>query len=218
MVFLYHALHVPIFWSGVDLFFVLSGYLITGILLRLKEQQASEGESVRWWRAFYVRRACRILPPYVAFLGIVSLFFRVPWSHTWFWYAFFNANVANATHHEGVRAMVPLWSLAVEEQFYLVWPWVVVLGSRRTLKRIALGIIVATPVLRAICTPSFSSHWPIYCLTPFRVDTLACGAFIAILAYEDFAWIDRNHYRAFIYTMVAVGCPKTPLHEHFWCS
>jgi peptidoglycan/LPS O-acetylase OafA/YrhL len=133
----------------------------------------------------------------------VSLFFRVPWSHIWFWYAFFDANVANATHHEGVMAMVPLWSLAVEEQFYLVWPWVVVLGSRRTLKRVALGIIVATPVLRAICTPAFSSHWPIYCLTPFRADTLACGAFIAILAYEDFAWIDRSHYRASMYTMVA---------------
>jgi peptidoglycan/LPS O-acetylase OafA/YrhL len=86
MVFLYHALHVPIFWSGVDLFFILSGYLITGILLRLKEQQAAEGGHGGWWRSFYVRRACRILPPYVVFLGIVSLFFRVPWLHIWFWY------------------------------------------------------------------------------------------------------------------------------------
>src|SRR5215813_4892149 len=89
IVFLNHALHVPTFWSGVDLFFILSGYLITGILLRLKEWQAAEGGRGGWWRSFYVRRACRILPPYVSFLGIVGLFFSVPWSHIWFWYAFF---------------------------------------------------------------------------------------------------------------------------------
>ena len=57
MVFLYHALHVPILWSGVDLFFILSGYLITGILLRLKEQQVAEEGRGGWWRSFYVRRA-----------------------------------------------------------------------------------------------------------------------------------------------------------------
>jgi peptidoglycan/LPS O-acetylase OafA/YrhL len=114
---------------------------------------------------------------------------------------FFDANFAIATHHEAVRAMVPLWSLAVEEQFYLVWPWMVLLSSQRTLKKVTLGIIVAAPVLRAICTPAFASYWPIYCLALFRADTLACGAFIAIMAYEDFAWIYRNHSRASRYTI-----------------
>jgi peptidoglycan/LPS O-acetylase OafA/YrhL len=196
MVFLYHAFQVPVFWSGVDLFFILSGYLITGILLGLKEKNTGESFDRRIGRSFYVRRACRILPPFIAFLVLVTVFFPVPWSRIWYWYAFFDANFASATHHDPVRAMVPLWSLGVEEQFYFVWPWVVLFASQKTLKRIALGIVLTAPVLRAICTPVFSSQWPIYALTPFRADTLACGALIAVLAHTDTAWIRRNHYRA----------------------
>ncbi len=65
MVFLYHALSVPLFWSGVDLFFVLSGYLITGILLRLKDKEklANTPSGTGYWGEFYFRRARRILPP-----------------------------------------------------------------------------------------------------------------------------------------------------------
>jgi peptidoglycan/LPS O-acetylase OafA/YrhL len=52
----------------------------------------------------------------------VTLFFAVPWAQIWYWYVFFDANLAGATHRDPVRAMIPLWSLAVEEQFYFVWP------------------------------------------------------------------------------------------------
>src|ERR1700677_2373218 len=75
MVFFYHAFSVPLLWFGVDLFFVLSGYLITGILLRLKERTADEA-SASFFVPFYVRRAIRILPPYLVFLVVVSLFFH----------------------------------------------------------------------------------------------------------------------------------------------
>src|SRR5690242_4935967 len=129
MVFLFHAFQVPVFWSGVDLFFVLSGYLITGILLRLKEQKDGGAVVLRLARSFYLRRACRIHPPFVRYLFDVTLFSRVPWAHLEYWYAFYDANYATATGHDSVRAMVPLWSLAVEEQFYFVWPWVVLLAS-----------------------------------------------------------------------------------------
>ncbi len=196
MVFLYHALHVPVFWSGVDLFFILSGYLITGILLRLKEQQADRHGGAYLWRSFYVRRACRILPPFLGFLVIITVFDRLPWRHFWYWYAFFDANLASATHHDATPAMVPLWSLAVEEQFYFVWPWIVLLTSRKTLGRIALGVVFTAPLLRAICTPAFSSQWPIYSLTPFRADTLAFGALIALLAHDNTTWIYQNQHRA----------------------
>src|ERR1700722_20002721 len=188
MVFLYHALFVPLLWSGVDLFFVLSGYLITGILLRLKERTDTGDASISFFAPFYLRRAYRILPPYLVFLLMASLFFPIPWRHVWFWYAFFAANVANALHQTSV-AMVPLWSLAVEEQFYFVWPWVVRRTNWRTLKYTALGIIVAAPVLRAFCTLFLSSNAPIYTLTPFRADLLACGAFIAVSEAEDPLWI-----------------------------
>jgi peptidoglycan/LPS O-acetylase OafA/YrhL len=187
MVFAYHALHVPLMWAGVDLFFVLTGYLITGILLRLKEDH----DTAEYWSAFYFRRILRIAPPYLGLVVILTLLFPIPWRHLWYWYAFFGANFASALGKCSVHAMDPLWSLAVEEQFYFVWPWVVLLASRKTLKRAALGIMVGAPVLRAIFTPMLSNRAPIYDLTPFRADLLACGAFVAICASEDGEWIER---------------------------
>jgi peptidoglycan/LPS O-acetylase OafA/YrhL len=74
----------------------------------------------------------------------------------------------------------PLWSLAVEEQFYLLWPLAVYFLSEKHLARLALSLIVAAPILRWICTPWFATQWQIYMLTPFRMDTLATGALIAI--------------------------------------
>ena len=169
MVFFYHAFNIPVFWSGVDLFFVLSGYLITGVLLRLKEHHGIgvKGRS-RAWRMFYLRRGRRIFPPYVGFLLAVSLVYAVPWAKVWYFYVFFGANVATLLYPLPFVAMIPLWSLAVEEQFYFVWPTVVFLTRSATLKKVALGVIVTVPVLRAICTLFVSTHDAIYFLTPFR--------------------------------------------------
>jgi peptidoglycan/LPS O-acetylase OafA/YrhL len=149
MVFAHHALHVPFLWTGVDLFFVLSGYLITGILLKAKPGRAVGG----YWKPFYLRRASRILPPYIGLLAVLAFTFHVPWSHIWYWYAFFGANFALAFGKATVDAMTPLWSLAVEEQFYFLWPWVVLWCSRRSLKRISIAILLFCPLARALCTP-----------------------------------------------------------------
>jgi len=200
LVFVYHALHVPLCWAGVDLFFVLSGYLITGILLHLKETRSAGG----YWRPFYARRLRRIVPPYLGFIAVVSLFFAVPWRNIWYWYCFGIANIAGAFGKDIFRPFVPLWSLAAEEQFYLVWPLVVLLASPRILKRIAIGIIVGAPLLRMLFTPVFSKHTPIYCLTPFRADLLACGALIAVCGAPDPQWNLRRR-RAAAYTFVAAG-------------
>lgn len=86
MVFVYHALYAPLLWSGVDLFFVLSGYLITGILLRLKTSERAKAASLS---SFYSKRARRILPPYLLFLFLASVVFHVHWSHAWYWYTLF---------------------------------------------------------------------------------------------------------------------------------
>jgi peptidoglycan/LPS O-acetylase OafA/YrhL len=206
MVFLYHSLGVPLFWSGVDLFFVMSGYLITGILLRLKDREkwANAPSGAAYWRDFYSRRARRILPPYLLFLLMVGLFFKIPWSQVWYWYAFFGANIASAMNRVPEVALVPLWSLAVEEQFYLVWPLVVLIASTRALKTIAITVIVAAPVLRAVCTPLFHSHWPIYALPFFRADTLAWGALIAVSEYGRPSWLSLNRPYAWM-SAVAAG-------------
>lgn len=201
MVFATHGLHVPLLWTGVDLFFVISGYLITGILLRLKEKRDTTGE---YWRPFYLRRIQRIIPPYAVFLIVLTIFFSVPWAHLWYWYLFFGANVALALDKVSVAAMTPLWSLAVEEQFYFIWPSVVLLCSRETLRRIALAVIVISPLLRAVFTPVFVTHFPIYSLTIFRADTLAAGAFIALSEISDAQWIERQRRAALAVAVVAL--------------
>jgi peptidoglycan/LPS O-acetylase OafA/YrhL len=199
MVFAYHAASVSLFWSGVDLFFVLSGYLITGILLRLKANHETAG----YWAAFYSRRVLRIAPPYIAFVAVLSVLFPIPWHHLWYWYAFFGANVASALGKCSVNSMTPLWSLAMEEQFYFIWPWIVLGCSRNTLRKVALGIVIGAPLLRAVFTPVLSGA-SIYFLTPFRADSLACGALVAVCASEDADWIRRWHRLSF-FTLLSAG-------------
>jgi len=202
MVFAAHAFGIPLFWMGVDLFFVLSGFLITGILLRLKESRSTGGS---YWSSFYLRRIRRILPPYVAFLAVLSLFFHVPWAHIWYWYVFFVPNIPLALGKVMVAAMGPLWSLGVEEQFYFVWPWLVLACGKEGLRRVALGVIVISPLLRAISTPLFSTHFPIHSLTIFRADALAMGAFIALAASRDSQWIGRHRRMALSSSVLALA-------------
>jgi peptidoglycan/LPS O-acetylase OafA/YrhL len=89
-------------------------------------------------------------------------------------------NFAAAFHHIGINALSPLWSLAVEEQFYFLWPILVLLLSRRSLY-LACGVLLVVPlILRAVATPLFRDHFPIYYLTPFRMDLLAAGGLLAL--------------------------------------
>lgn len=175
MVFANHAFGVPLLWMGVDLFFVLSGFLITGILLRRKESGAS------YFEYFYGRRALRILAPYCLLLSISSAAFGLAWAKHWQWYAFFLPNVGWALDQGGHESLGLLWSLGVEEQFYFVWPLVVFYLSESTLLRISVALLVMVPALRAVCTSLFSTHFPIYYLTIFRMDTFAAGAALAIM-------------------------------------
>jgi len=177
MVFLHHALQVPLLWSGVDLFFILSGYLITNILLKDRENLAFGTLLKR----FYVRRAERILPAYVVFLLLAFWLVRADFNHVWGYYLLFLQNVPFAFHLIGLSPLVPLWSLAVEQHFYLVWPALVYFLPRRALAPCMVAILLGEPLLRALCTPLFATPEPIYCLTPFRLDAMAAGALAALL-------------------------------------
>lgn len=185
MVFATHALNIRGLWMGVDLFFALSGYLITRILLELKLTYGI----TEYWQSFYFRRAKRILPPFLGFMIFVAIGFTPHWHRVWLCYLCFASNFPLAFGRVPINAVSPLWSLAVEEQFYLIWPLAVLLCRNGTLRRVALAVLLIAPVLRALATPLFHSHMPIYSLTPFRADTLACGAFIAICQNENPGWI-----------------------------
>lgn len=199
-VFFCHAYKIPLLWMGVDLFFVLSGFLITGILLRMKQTEPDT-----YFRNFYLRRALRILPPYALFIAMVAVCLKIDWSGIWYWYAFFGANVAESLSRGGPNVLTPVWSLAVEEQFYLVWPLLVYFLSQRTLKRVLVGAIVVAPVLRGLATLVVSSHWPIYFLTPFRMDLLSAGSLLAVLWDRDQSRVNSWN-RVAAWAMVAIAC------------
>ncbi len=165
---------------GVDLFFILSGYLITGGVLRAKEQPLGA-----YLSGFYARRMKRLLIPYLLFLGACTVVYGAYWMAHWWLY--FGA--MNFLRPMGIRFPAPftvLWSLAVEEQFYFVWPVAVFFLSPKRLKWLAVFLILLAPTLRGTC--HFSTMWPIYMLTPFRMDLLAVGALLCLLRRRWSAW------------------------------
>ena len=129
------------------------------------------------------------LPPYVLMLGLTCLFFGVGWMRQWYWYVFL-MNFIVALQKQHPPPFEVLWSLAVEEQFYLVWPFVVYLLSETGIAWAAGGLMVAAPVLRWVCTPWFRNHWAVYTLMPFRMDLLAAGALLAVVWRRRRGWIE----------------------------
>src|SRR5208282_1801213 len=133
-------------WSGVDLFFVLSGFLITSILLNTKE-------SPRYFRSFYGRRAVRIFPLYFICL---TLIYYVPFTRVmvgspdkalqgWFWCYLANWKIGLWPQDAATcGALIHFWSLCVEEQFYFIWPLVVWITGKRVFPWLCLGLIVAS--------------------------------------------------------------------------
>lgn len=193
-------------WAGVDLFFVLSGFLITGILLR---QVGSTG----WVGRFYLRRCLRILPIYfVVLVGTVWVLpFVVHWTmefaqapqSNFVWYATFFHNWLNWGVNgwpEGDQLIGQLWSLGVEEQFYLVWPAIVAVVGFRRLPSVAVAFLVAAPLVRVALIHSGFTYDAIYALTICRADALAAGALLAILKERG-----KLPSEAFAWVLVAVG-------------
>lgn len=155
-------------WLGVDLFFVLSGFLITGVLLRAKRLGPRA-----YFRRFYIRRAARIWPLYFLVLGI--LFALSPHGYGRY-FALTVAMLPNLAAYLGLPILPgagPYWSLGVEEQFYLVWPWIVLLCGRRAIVGAGLVVIAAAPLLRALTPAAIEATW-------CRADGLALGSLLAI--------------------------------------
>jgi len=172
-------------WLGVDLFFVLSGFLITGILIDTKANQG-------YFRNFYARRTLRIFPIYFAYLAVVFLILpalpriaawqaETPFAtQIWFWSYLSNLLVGMHNWDASPRLVGHAWSLAVEEQFYLIWPAVVLFSSRRNLIRICLACIVGAVAFRTGLRLAHVPWVANFVLTPARMDSLAMGALVAL--------------------------------------
>jgi peptidoglycan/LPS O-acetylase OafA/YrhL len=168
-------------WAGVNLFFVLSGFLITGVLW---DARGKEG----YYRNFYGRRALRIFP--VFFLVMFFVFALWPHSpyldpvrHRWPMYFLFMANIVVAMRGFGLRVTDVVWSLAVEEQFYLVWPTVVRRIGVKLLMRICAAVIVIEPFLRWAAYERLAPS-TVKVLTIFQADSFAMGALMCLLMRE----------------------------------
>ena len=211
MVFFQHygAGHAFIFgwgWTGVDMFFVLSGFLITGILYDSQSQ-------VHRYRAFYIRRTLRIFPLYY-FVWAVILFLAPvahwQWNLRWsLWPAYlgnyarffflqqpgdpyrfdkltFGAPISSWFGHPFHLYIGHLWSLCVEEQFYLIWPFVVYqVRRRKTLIKICIAVIIFSPIARALLSVTLSPKLLrmelLYRSLPTRFDALLIGGLVALL-------------------------------------
>jgi peptidoglycan/LPS O-acetylase OafA/YrhL len=156
-------------WMGVNLFFVLSGFLITGILIDSKQRR-------NYYQRFYTRRALRILPACYLLLLVLGIIGSASWSFVGLGFLY----MANMTSFFGVSMDYgPLWSLAVEEHYYILWPALV---RKLTLRGIAIAaavIFLGTPLLRGV---AFYTGHPagIDWYTWFVADGLAMGSLLAV--------------------------------------
>jgi peptidoglycan/LPS O-acetylase OafA/YrhL len=205
MVFFQHYCAFPWGWAGVNIFFVLSGFLITGILFD------SRNDSHRA-RNFYIRRTLRIFPLYYGVFFVVLVLdpiFHWRWSFYWLAWPLYLANflpfISQSVLMDGSQlqlaawawlrpALVPglifylghFWSLCVEEQFYFAWPWIVFrMRSRRVLIGTCGLVVVIVPLLRVLAQHTA----PVWMLqanlldraTPFQLDALLLGGLVALL-------------------------------------
>jgi peptidoglycan/LPS O-acetylase OafA/YrhL len=203
MVFVHHAIpHEPEFWIkfgiaaplarliggigsmgafGVDVFFALSSYLITELLLREK-QQCGEVDV----RAFYVRRVLRIWPLYFAFLAFaVALHWIIPGQNIG-WraglaFTFLAGNWWIVFQGFPSSIIFPLWSISIEEQFYLTWPAIVRRTSQLAMVVLAVGMLVLATLTRIYLGAHHAGETQVWCNTFARLDPIALGILAAIL-------------------------------------
>jgi peptidoglycan/LPS O-acetylase OafA/YrhL len=198
-------------WAGVDLFFVLSGFLIGSILLR-------ESGSTHYFSTFYIRRAARILPLY--FIMLAGLALGQIWLHAgapapiqplfentlpWWSYAVFAHNFfMPGIDSFGPKFINVTWSLAVEEQFYLLLPLLVWASPRRQLGWWLLALFLSAPLLRLWVHAGMAT----YVLLPFRLDSLMAGALLA-LAWGQQRWRDWivRHPRWLMVAWIVLAVP-----------
>jgi peptidoglycan/LPS O-acetylase OafA/YrhL len=178
---------VDVGWVGVDLFFVVSGFLITGILLDTRQSSG-------YFSRFYIRRLLRIAPIYYLFIASNVLLLPLllleaqpvrdlvdrQW---WFWSYTANVMMGLYGDHSAPLFTAAMWSLAIEEQFYLLWPFVVWFSGARLLTVCAVAMVGAE-ACRVLLWSAYGPSMAVF-LMPARMDVIAVGAAIAVLWRSD---------------------------------
>lgn len=171
---------------GVGLFFTLSGFLITGILLQSFDSAPDRATA---WRDFYARRLLRLLPPYYAVILVLVLLGIAPIATTWPWDLAYltNVNIARG------GAETVFWSLAVEEQFYLLWPFVIAFVPRRWLVPVIFGMAGVTLLFKLGLVVGGYNTREVTRLLPGNLVLLGAGCLLAVISYDgthanNFAW------------------------------
>lgn len=188
--------------AGVRLFFVLSGFLITGILLRARDQANAAGQPVRTTLArFYVRRFLRIFPLYYAAVLLAAMVssegrrMLLP-------NLLYTTNFAQFAAGDWSGCVSHFWSLAVEEQFYLVWPLLILLVPRHRIRAVVWITLLSAPAFRVILL-LLKPDLPLVEVLPVScLDSLGLGAMLAVLRDEQ-----RGMSRGFEWACLIIGLP-----------
>ena len=180
---------------GVRLFFVLSGFLITGILLRTKKDIEQGSQSLGYsLKAFYIRRSLRIFAVYYAWILLTCW---GDWNVETLSYLLYFSNIYDIIYHAGGGNHY--WSLALEEQFYIIWPWLIFLCSTYRLKKmfyLFIGVGVATRLIGAILDVDYLvlKKIPFTCF-----DAMALGGLIAYYRNEANHQACKKYYKIALY-------------------
>ncbi len=205
-------------YTGVTLFFVLSGFLITGALL-------DSQKAVNYYQAFFWRRFVRIFPLYYIVLiiafGLVPLVASLPaetlanyrnqiwlWTYLSNWFQPFGYYVHGFSH---------FWSLAVEEQFYLLWPFAVHRLSKPGVIKLSCAVIAFALISRVVIRALGADAEVVYEFTICRMDALACGAIVAAITRMPavIAWIEQSSRKVLLATagVLLLGAVLTRAYE-----
>ena len=202
------ALLLNVFWMGVDLFFVMSGFLITSLLCR-------DVNNSHYYQRFYIRRFLRIFPLFYALLFVLTIL--LPWlsegfsektalfqeNSIWFWTYLVNWRIAYVGDFELFQGGY-MWSLAVEEQFYLIWPLIIKWGRDR-LVQICGGLFAFGLAVKIGMVIYGTTGTALYTSTFTHMDALLLGSVLAVLKGEgDFSTRLVRHLGALALCAIAV--------------
>jgi peptidoglycan/LPS O-acetylase OafA/YrhL len=218
LVVTFHYGYAPFGWIGVQIFFVLSGFLITSILLSTTDMPFSA-----YIRRFYWRRSLRIFPLYFAMLFAATAAYLIWRGPSRFledlpYLATYTTNFGRLRQTDIDQSFVHLWSLAVEEQFYLIWPFFIFFTPRVELKKVISAIIVCGPILRFAAYLYFREDpeivgRAIYSLPTSQFDAFAFGAALAVFEIHML----KNIGQLFTFSLLAMGAAgaSTIFYMHF---